>query len=145
MLDNQEKFQLILPTILRIPIMRMLHDSTGNQGIARTLTLAISRCYWATMNQDITKWCRKCERCSEAKSGPRVKTKMGHLNASKPLEVVAIDFTLLDKSSSGLENVLLITDVFSKFTVAVPRRDQKAKAVAKVLVNDWFLKFGVPM
>lgn len=33
--------------------------------------------------------------------------------ASKPLEVIAIDFTVLDKVSDGRENVLVVTDVYS--------------------------------
>ena len=37
---------------------------------------------------------------------------MCHILASKPLEIVAMDFTLLEKSTSGLEDVLVVTDVF---------------------------------
>ncbi len=43
--------------------------------------------------------------------------------ASRPLEILAIDFTLLERASNGCENVLVITDVFSKFTQAYPMRD----------------------
>lgn len=38
--------------------------------------------------------------------------------ASKLLGVIAIDFTVLDKASDGRENVLVVTDVFSKFAQA---------------------------
>ncbi|RXN12587.1 Transposon Ty3-I Gag-Pol poly [Labeo rohita] len=62
----------------------------------------------------------------------------------RPNEIVAIDFTILEPSHSGQENVMVMTDVFSKFTVAVPTRDQQAETVARVLVNEWFFKFGVP-
>ena len=34
--------------------------------------------------------------------------------------------------------------MFTKFTQAIPTRDQKATTVAKVLVKDWFLKLGIP-
>lgn len=37
-----------------------------------------------------------------------------------------------------------MTDVFSKYTQAVPTHDQRASTVAKVLVNEWFCRFGVP-
>jgi hypothetical protein len=50
----------------------------------------------------------------------------------------------LEKSTSGHENVLIITDTFSKFTIAISCKDQKAKTVARVLVNEWFLKYGIP-
>ncbi|KAI3362646.1 hypothetical protein L3Q82_001630 [Scortum barcoo] len=32
----------------------------------------------------------------------------------------------------------------SKYTIAVPTRDQRASTVAMVLVSEWFYKFGVP-
>lgn len=37
-----------------------------------------------------------------------------------------------------------MTDVFSKYTLAVPTRDQRATTVASVLVQEWFYKLGVP-
>ncbi len=51
---------------------------------------------------------------------------------------------MLEPSRSGVENVLVITDVFSKYTLAVPTRDQRAETVAQTLVTEWFYMFGVP-
>ena len=75
---------------------------------------------------------------------PKLRTKVGSLLANKPLEIVAMDFTLLEKSSDGKENVLVLTDVFTKFTQAIPTKVQKARTVAKVLVSKCFVKFGIP-
>ena len=69
---------------------------------------------------------------------------MGTPKAKKPLEVVAMDFAVLEKSTNGLENVLILTDVFTKYTQAIPTRDQKASTVARVLVKEWFVRFCVP-
>ncbi|KAI3361884.1 hypothetical protein L3Q82_002198 [Scortum barcoo] len=69
---------------------------------------------------------------------------MGHLWASRPNEILAIDYTTLEPTRNGIENVLVMTDVFSKYTIAVPTRDQRASTVAMVLVSEWFYKFGVP-
>ena len=55
-----------------------------------------------------------------------------------------MDFTQLEPASDGRENVLVLTDVFTKFTVAVPTRDQRASTVVKALVQEWFLTYGVP-
>lgn len=68
---------------------------------------------------------------------------MGLLLASEPNEILAMDYTMLEPTRNGFENVLL-TDVFSKYTLAVPTRDQRASTVAQVLVTEWFSKLGVP-
>lgn len=94
---------------------------------------------------DVAQWCRECERCQAAKdTQPVVQSFMGHLLAERPNQILAIDFTLLEPSSSGIENVLVMTDVFTKFMQAVPTRNQRAETVAQVLVSEWFCKFGVP-
>ena len=54
-----------------------------------------------------------------------------------------IDYTKLDKSINGKENVLVITDAYSKFTVAVVTKDQTANAVVKTLISQWFNKYAL--
>jgi transposase InsO family protein len=137
--------QLLVPKVLQPVLLSALHDQAGHQGSERTWALMKHRGYWPFVRKDILQYCERCERCMIAKAPqPRVKPPMGHLLADRPLEVLAIDFTVLERSSCGKENVLVMTDVFSKFTQAVPTKDQKAVTVAKVLVRDWFQKYGVP-
>ena len=94
---------------------------------------------------DVKEYCRTCERCNVAKLPHlHVRLPMGHLLASRPNEVVAMDYTLLEKSSYGREHLFVITDVFSKFSVAIPTKDETALTTAKVLVRDWFMRYGVP-
>lgn len=144
--DGGEEFlQLVLPAVLKQETLHQLHQEHGHQGIERTIELVRQRGYWPGMASDIKNWVQQCERCQIAKDSGRVPhSYMGHLLASRPNEIVAIDFTLLEPSRNGLENVLVLTDVFSKFTVAVPTRDQRASTVAQVVVSEWFYKFGVP-
>uniref|UniRef100_A0A3B1IT31 Gypsy retrotransposon integrase-like protein 1 n=1 Tax=Astyanax mexicanus TaxID=7994 RepID=A0A3B1IT31_ASTMX len=142
---GEENLQLILPAVLKPEILRNLHQEHGHQGIERTMELVRQRCYWPGMSADIKQWCQECERCQVAKDSGRVPHSfMGHLLASRPNEILAIDFTMLEPSRNGLENILVMTDVFSKYTVAVPTRDQRASTVAQVLLKEWFFKFGVP-
>lgn len=94
------------------------------------------------MRLDIDQWCKECEQCVIAKAvRPSVRTFMGHLTASKPLEVLAIDFTTLERASDGREHILVVTDIFSKFTQAYPTSDQKAHTVVKILTEKWFYTF----
>ncbi|CAG2190480.1 unnamed protein product [Mytilus edulis] len=74
---------------------------------------------------------------------PAIRPAMGHLIANRPLQILAIDFTVLEPAH-GKENVLVMTDIFTKFTRAVPTKDQKADTVANVLLTEWFCVYGVP-
>ncbi len=136
--------QVIVPVALQPEVLTSLHQHHGHQGVERTLELARQRCYWPGMSSDVARWVQECERCQQAKDvAPVARSYMGHLLASRTNEIVAIDFTVLEPSQTGQENVLVMTDVFSKFTVAVPTRDQQARTVARVLVEEWFFKYGV--
>ncbi len=142
-LSGERVKQLLLPECLRNKILKMVHDDCGHASAETTLSLLKVRCYWPGMEKDTEEYCTGCRRCVMAKAGKKLHTKMGSLLASEPLEVLAIDFTMLEPAS-GYENVLVCTDVFSNFTQAIPTRDQTAKTVARVLVKDWFVRFGVP-
>ncbi|KAL2104397.1 hypothetical protein ACEWY4_001265 [Coilia grayii] len=96
------------------------------------------------MYKDIKEWCRRCERCTLARPDLSGKAPMGHLVAAKPNQVLALDFTLLEMARDGKEHVLVMTDVFSKFTQAVATSDQSASTVAGIVVREWFYKFGIP-
>ncbi|KAL2098414.1 hypothetical protein ACEWY4_007621 [Coilia grayii] len=142
---TREVLQLLLPQTLRDEVLSALHNDHGHQGGERTTHLVRERCYWPNLRKDVEQWCQKCERCVVAKAvQPKVKTFLGTLQATRPLEIVALDFTVLERASDGQENALVVTDIFSKFTQAYPTPNQKASTVARVLTEKWFYVYGVP-
>ena len=145
-LDDSDNYQLLLPYSQRARVLENLHDDVGHQGIPRTEALVRERCYWLGIHNYVKDWINNCERCVKSKM-PHVpvRTPLGHLTATRPLQIVAMDYTVLEPSSDGRENVLVLTDVFTKYTIAVATRNQRAETVARVLVNEWFFVFGVPL
>ena len=137
--------QVLLPTALKHNVLESLHNHAGHQGVERTSSLVKTRCYWPTMQNDIEQFCKKCERCMVAKAPiPTIRPPIGNLLAYQPQEILAVDFTMLEPPSDGRENILVMTDIFTKYTQAVRTRDQKATTVAKVLIKEWFVRFGIP-
>jgi hypothetical protein len=94
--------QVVLPSALRQEVLGHMHDGHGHQAFDRTYCLLKTRCYWPKMGRDLENWINHCNRCILAKE-VKVRTPLGTIQASGPLEVLAIDYTLLDKSSSGYE------------------------------------------
>ena len=137
--------QFLLPSSMRKEVIEELHDRMGHQGIDMVEKLVRARFYWPNIRPDILNWITKCEHCNLAKMPHfKVRTPVHSIVAREPLEVVAIDFTVLEPASNGIENVLVMTDVYSKFTITVPTRNRTAQTVAKALVREWFLRYGVP-
>lgn len=76
------------------------------------------------MSADVSRWYQECERCQCAKGVPSVPGSfVRHLLATRPNEILVLDFTVLEPSRSGFENVLVMTDIFTKYTLAIPTRD----------------------
>ena len=93
----------------------MLHDGQGHQGVDQTIVLCREQFHWNTMYKDVAEYVKDCPCCQVAK-GP--KTQPGSIIANGPLDLLSVDFTTMDPSRDSKENVLVLTDAFSKFRQA---------------------------
>ena len=143
--DDDETQQLILPHHLHEQTLKSLHDDNGHQGLQRILDILWEKVYWPFMYADTDHWISQCERCLISKGDyTEPKTQQGSLTAQQPLELLCIDFTKADIAKGGKENILVLTDAFSKYSQAFVTNNQKAFTVAKILVEKWFSVFGIP-
>ena len=91
------------------------------------------------MAKDAQSWVTNCRHCQIARGDyNQPKPKISHLEAHNPLDLVCLDFTKINPSKTGRENVLVITDAFTKFSLAVCTPNQTPKTVAKILFEKWF-------
>ena len=78
-----------------------------------------------------------------AYTGPE--TQPGSIIANGPLDLVHMDFTTMDPSRDGKENILVLTDAFSKFSQAFVTPNQKALTMGKIIVEKWFYIYDIPL
>ena len=100
--------------------------------------------YWSTMNQDVTEYVTNCHQCHVANDHyTGLQTQQGLLVANNALDLLCIDFLKVHPSRDGEENILVLTDAFTKFSQALITNNQKALTITKILVDKWFYGYGI--
>ena len=134
--DGNSHFQLVIPFGLRQTVL-----TVGHLGRSCSLQLAQDRFYWPKMYKDVENHVKNCPRCLRRKPMQPI-THLVPIISSQQFELLCIDFLGLEPSKGGVENILVITDHFTKYSLLVPCRSTKAKPTAKVLFDLFINHYG---
>lgn len=136
--------QIVVPQNSARQLWEEYHERSGHLGLEKTLSVLKRTFYWPGMKEDAHDWLEACPRCLLRKARPEGKAPLVSIKATAPLEIVALDFLTLSRPSDQYQNILVITDLFTKFAWAVPTRDQTALTTARVLWHQIIQPFGCP-
>ena len=136
--------QIVLPTCLKHIVLHQLHDNMGHMGRDRTIHLVKERFFWPKMTSEVENYISSCRRCLQRKSPPS-RAPLVPIVTTQPLEVVSMDHLTLEPSKGGIQHILAITDLFTRFAVAVPVQNLSAKATAKAFLNNFIVHYGIPL
>lgn len=139
---------LVLPESMQVGVLQRLHDAptAGHPGIERTLLKLKERYYFPNMRTIVERYIKACDLCQRYK--PTNLKPAGLLQTPAPqqrFEVLAMDlFGPLPEGPNGERWIYLIEDTASRWVEIFPLVDATAEACSKVLIEEVFLRYGLP-
>ena len=140
---DETLLQLVLPTAYRQVALRGCHDEVGHLGLERMLDLMCDRFFWPHMAVQAKEHIGKCHPCLAFKAR-QPKAPLENIVATHPLELVHLDFLCLEPGKGQEENVLVITDHFTRYAQAYVTRTQMAQTMAKTFWDKFIVHYGLP-
>ena len=123
--NARTKHLLVIPQSYRQRAMEGCHDQVRHLGQDRVLDLLRDRFYWPGMHADVISYINSCPRCLRRKS-QQGKAPLLNIETSQPLELIHLDYLKIEPSKGNIENVLVITDHFTRYAQAFPSKTQTA-------------------
>ena len=140
--------QVLVPQGMRKEIIMSLHDDItgGHLGIPKTIERVRLRFYWPNYRQDVTLHCTICDKCNIRKPpARRDRAPMQSYVVGIPGERVAMDILgPFPVSSNGAKYILVVGCYFTRYIEAYALPDQESITIARVFVNEFVSRFGVP-
>ena len=141
--NSRARLQLVLPTGYRHKAMAGCHDQIGHLGQDRVLELLRDRFYRPRMHMDVATYINSCPRCLRRKYQPDVAILLD-IEATHPLELIHLEYLQIEPNKGNIENVLIVTDHFTRYAQTYPSKTQTALVTAKLLWNNFIIHFGFP-
>lgn len=138
-IDNDEDKNFIINDYHLLP-------TSGHAGVRRMCNNIKKKYYWPGIEKDVKDFVRKCEKCQICKQSRITKEPMViTTTASYAFEKIFLDLVgPLDKDIDGNNYILTLQCELSKFVEAYPLKNKETVTVARTLVNNFILRFGIP-
>ena len=146
--ETEGVLAFIIPMGERRLALNGVHHDAGHQGQQRTLDLTQERFWWPMMAEDCCAIVRGCP-CCQVFEGEVPKAPLCPIRVYAPLELVHLDYTSIESTMElnkppMVKNVLVMTDHFTRYALAVVTKDQMAKMVVKVFYKLFIAVFRAP-
>ncbi|KAL2095651.1 hypothetical protein ACEWY4_007799 [Coilia grayii] len=136
--------QVVVPVDQAWSVWEDYHKATGHAHVDKMMSLLRRRFFWVGMSAMARAWTAECATCLVAKPGQQQRAPLCPILSSFPFETVALDFLSLSHPADSYQYNLVITDLFSRYALAVPTKDQTATTTVKALWSALILPFGCP-
>ena len=146
--DTEDINVFVVPKEHWVCALNGCHQDAGHQGQAWTLALLEERIWWPRMPSQSHNMVQGCKWC-KLFEGTQVRAPLQSIWATSPLELLHVDFTTIEKDidlkrPTTSQNVLVIMDHFTRYSMALHCPDQKVNTIMKILYNQFIVVFGAP-
>lgn len=119
----------------------------AHRGVTKTFLAMKERYFCKNLYQKIKRYISSCLSCQKIKGQRRVKQSMTLTGCPPyPFHTIAYDFfgpLVSSDTMPSYTSILTITCLFSRFLILVPTVDQSAETVAKALMENVILTYGM--
>ena len=141
--SEETLFQLVLPATQREVALKGCHDEVGHLGLEHMLHLMCDRFCCPHMAAQAKENIGKCCPCLAFKA-KQPKSHLENIMATHPLELVHLDYLCLESGKGLEENVLLVTDHFTRYAKVYVTRTQTTQTTVRILWNKFIVHYGLP-
>ncbi|XP_062386073.1 uncharacterized protein LOC134073108 [Sardina pilchardus] len=141
---HEVMLQVVVPQPQIQALLKAYHTDMGHQGQERTLSLIRRNFYWLRMEESVSTFIQSCPRCTLHKKRPDARAPLVPIVPKAPLHILAADFLTLSRPTDRYQNILVATDLFTKYAWAIPTSDQTAITTARALWSNVIQPFGCP-
>ena len=146
--NDQVHLQLVAPRAIQRQVLDEMHGGSlsAHLGEEKTLHWLKQKFYWPGHFNDVRNWCRNCPSCAASKTlSPKAKAELKSVSTGNPTQMVAADIMgPLPESEAGNSYLLVVGDYFTHWMEAFPIPNQEAITFARILVDRYFCRFGIP-
>lgn len=141
--------RLVVPATKVKDVLGKVHGAraVGHWGHVRRVALLKQRFWWRGWKSEVDDKVRTCLACNLARTRlTRQQARMQKWHPRTRFHIVAVDaLELSPATNSGFSKILVIGDLLTRFMLAIPVRNEKAKTIAEALFDRWISIFGPPV
>lgn len=145
--DQRFDWKIVPSPDARNLIVSSAHDETMHIGTDKTIAKIRQNYYWPRLTTDVRTYIQKCTVCKEIKpSNVPTVPQMGDMRVSnQPWQIIALDYIgPLPRTRGGKQYILVIVDLFSKWTQLHAFPSISVTSLKTVLQDHWFFRNSVP-
>lgn len=142
---NDGQAKLCVPKEYMLDLVNREHEGQGHFGAAKCIEKLSRHYYWPRMHSTIRKIVGSCDLCQKSKISKHVRGEFHSIVPENVNELITVDFMgPLPKGRSGVTQLFVVMDAFSKHVELFALRRATARAVVRCLVGKYFKTIGRP-